>query len=285
MNRYDDIIEEKWPRQSMRPRMSLEQRAKIFLPFQALTGYETALDKTRMAEIESMEQKSGMIKFEEDIFMDQCNPVWYIKVNLCNRKLKNGTIFIKRPDKKVNEQEDMRYAKEIQRKPGVSSVSIGLADEARSLQSKKGRQKVLDTLESNNDYVLEAQSVKLMLEIIDTFAQKIKIIEKQLEELTKDDEMVKLLLTIRGCGKITAWIIRAYTEDISRFANSKKYAAFCGLVPKVKDSNETVHHGSITRHGPVELRTAFVQLFMGMRRCKDTKSWRMMQRYEYMKKK
>ena len=114
--------------------------------------------------------------------------------------------------------------------------------------------------------------------------QKIKIIEKQLEELTKDDEMVKLLLTIRDCGKITAWIIRAYTEDISRFANSKKYAAFCGLVPKVKDSNETVHHGSITRHGPVELRTAFVQLFMGMRRCKDTKSWRMMQRYEYMKK-
>ena len=70
MNRYDDIIEEKWPRQSMRPRMSLEQRAKIFLPFQALTDYEKALDKTRMAEIESMEQKSGMIKFEEDIFMD-----------------------------------------------------------------------------------------------------------------------------------------------------------------------------------------------------------------------
>ena len=50
--------------------------------------------------------------------------------------------------------------------------------------------------------MLEAQSVKLMLEIIDTFAQKIKIIEKQLEELTKDDEMVKLLLTIRVCGKI-----------------------------------------------------------------------------------
>ena len=63
----------------------------------------------------------------------------------------------------------MRYAKEIQWKPGVSSVSIGLADEARSLQSKKGRQKVMDTLESNNDYVLEAQSVKLMLEIDEGF--------------------------------------------------------------------------------------------------------------------
>ena len=39
-------------------------------------------------------------------------------------------------------------------------------------------------------------------------------------------------------------------------------------------------NGSTTRHRPVELRTAFVQLFMGMRRCKDTNSWRMMQRYE-----
>ena len=28
-------------------------------------------------------------------------------------------------------------------------------------------------------------------------------------------------MTIRGCGKITAWTIRAYTEDISRFATAK----------------------------------------------------------------
>ena len=112
----------------------------------------------------------------------------------------------------------------------------------------------------------------------------IKTIEKQLVELIKDDEMVNRQRAIRDCGKITAWIIRSYTEDITRFANSKKYAAFCGLVPKVKDSNDAVHHGSITRHGLVELITTFVQLFMGMRRCKDTKFWRMMQRYEYMKK-
>ena len=162
-------------------------------------------------------------------------------------------------------------------------VSLGLSDELRSLQSKKGRQRILDTLESNNDYVLEAQSVKLMLEIIDAFAEKIKLIEKQLAELTKEDEMVNRLLTIRGCGKITAWTIRAYTEDISRFASAKKYAAFCGLVPWVQDSNETIHHGKITKRGPQELRTGFVQLVLGIRRCKDTSNWRMRQRYEYMK--
>ena len=162
-------------------------------------------------------------------------------------------------------------------------VSLGLSDELRSLQSKKGRQRILDTLESNNDYVLEAQSVKLMFEIIERNEESVKIIEKQLVELTKEDEMVNRLLTIRGCGKITAWTIRAYTEDISRFATAKKYAAFCGLVPWVQDSNETIHHGKITKRGPQELRTCFVQLVLGIRRCKDTSDWRMMQRYEYMK--
>ena len=112
----------------------------------------------------------------------------------------------------------------------------------------------------------------------------IRVIEKQITEITKDDEMVNRLLTIRGCGKITAWTIRAYTEDISRFANAKKYAAFCGLVPWVQDSNETIRHGKITKRGPQELRTSFVQLVLGIRRCKDTSTWRMMQRYEYMKK-
>lgn len=163
-------------------------------------------------------------------------------------------------------------------------VSLGLSDELRSLQSKKGRQKILEALESNNDYVLEAQSVKLMLEIIDRIEESVKSIEKQLSELTKEDEMVNRLITIRGCGKITAWTIRAYTEDISRFASAKKYAAFCGLVPWVQDSNETIHHGKITKRGPQELRTSFVQLVLGIRRCKDTSEWRLMQRYEYMKK-
>ena len=163
-------------------------------------------------------------------------------------------------------------------------VSMGLPDELRCLQSKKGRRKILDTLESNNDYVLEAQSVKLMIAIIEQMENGVKTVEKQLTELTEEDEMVNRLMTIRGCGKITAWTIRAYTEDIGRFATAKKYAAFCGLVPWVQDSNETIHHGKITKRGPQELRTSFVQLVLGIRRCKDTSEWRMMQRYEYMKK-
>ena len=97
--------------------------------------------------------------------------------------------------------------------------------------------------------------------------------------------MVELLKTIPGCGEICAWTIRAYTDDIKRFANPKKYASFAGLAPWVQNSNETIHHGSITKRGPKELRTALVQVVMGLRRMKEkTYSWRFMQRYEAMKK-
>ena len=62
---YDDIINTKWDDASLINRMPASQRAKIFLPFAALTGYEDELDKTLASEIESMKQRTGRIKFYE----------------------------------------------------------------------------------------------------------------------------------------------------------------------------------------------------------------------------
>ena len=62
---YDDIINTKWDEASLKNRMPASQRAKIFLPFAALTGYEDELDKTLASEIESMKQRTGRIKFHE----------------------------------------------------------------------------------------------------------------------------------------------------------------------------------------------------------------------------
>ena len=105
-----------------------------------------------------------------------------------------------------------------------------------------------------------------------------------MRELTVADRMVELLLTIPGCGEICAWTIRAYTDDIKRFTSAKKYCSYAGLAPRVSNSNETIRHGRITKRGPQELRTALVQVVMGLRRMKGkTLRWRLMQRYELMK--
>ena len=44
---YGDIIDEVWPSSSaFHSKMELNHRAKIFLPFAALTGYEEAIEQT-----------------------------------------------------------------------------------------------------------------------------------------------------------------------------------------------------------------------------------------------
>ncbi len=58
---------------------------------------------------------------------------------------------------------------------------MGLPDELRSLQSKKGCQKILDTFKSNDDYVLEAQSVKLMFSIIEQIIEQMENSVKTVE--------------------------------------------------------------------------------------------------------
>jgi transposase len=157
---------------------------------------------------------------------------------------------------------------------GMEDVKSG------ALQSKKGRKQTLDTL----NQCINGLVAQPLIETIDRLEENVKSIEKQIGALVEGDRMVELLMTIPGCGEIGAWTIRAYTDDIKRFANPKKYAAYAGLVPWVQNSNETIHHGKITKRGPKELRTAIVQVVMGLRRMKaKTLDWRLMRRYEIMK--
>ena len=160
-------------------------------------------------------------------------------------------------------------------------LSEGLPDvKSSALQSKKGRKETLNAL----NQCINGLVAHPLFEMIDRLEENVNSIEKQLRTLVKGDRTVELLMTIPGCGEICAWTIRAYTDDIKRFANPKKYCSFAGLAPWVQNSNETVRHGKITKRGPKELRTALVQVVMGLRRMKaKTFTWHMIKRYDILK--
>jgi len=159
-------------------------------------------------------------------------------------------------------------------------VSIGMEDKKAGLQSKRGRQEMLDALKSAG-YGLE---VHALMETIDMLSERVKMLEQEIAKKVRGDRDVQLLRTIPGCGLLTASTIRAYTDDIRRFVSYKQYAAYAGLVPWVQRSNETVHYGRITKRGPEALRTAFVQLVLGMvRNRRKTGSYRLMHDYTAMK--
>jgi transposase len=168
----------------------------------------------------------------------------------------------------------------------VHGLLLGYGIETRrgQLQSKKERQRILCGLEDHRSYGNAARAVKPLLCTIDQIASEVKEIERVLSDLVLSDEDVAILKSIPGVGLITAATIRAYTDDIDRYESAKKYAAYAGLVPWVQNSNATIHHGHITRRGPVELRTAFVQVVMGMLRLKNkTDGYRLMNTYRSMK--
>lgn len=87
-----------------------------------------------------------------------------------------------------------------------------------------------------------------------------------IEEFKKEDKVVSRLKTIPGVGKITSSTLRAYIGEIDRFNTYKQFAAYCGLTPFVKYSNDKGFTGHITKGGPTELRTSMVQAVMGMLR-------------------
>jgi transposase len=112
----------------------------------------------------------------------------------------------------------------------------GMEDIRGFLQSKIGRQQVLDALQAcENGLVAQP-----LFEMIEWLEENIKAIEKQFRTLAEGDRVVALLMTVPGCDDICAWTIRAYTDDIKRFASAKKYALFAGLAPWVQNSNETI---------------------------------------------
>lgn len=164
-------------------------------------------------------------------------------------------------------------------------LGYGIETKAAQLQSEKKRQELLKSLEDYEFDKYAAVVLKTLLQSIDELKLLINGIEKELEMMTADNEEKKLLETVPGIGKIGATTIASYVKDIDRFeGNFKKFASYLGIVPSVHNSNDTVHLGRITKRGPMELRTAFVQVALGMLRLSNqTRDWKYLMAYNVMK--
>jgi transposase len=88
---------------------------------------------------------------------------------------------------------------------------------------------------------------------------RIKQSEATIRTMTKANGNVRLLKTIPGIGEFFARLIDAEIDDISRFRNAKKLAAYAGLVPSTYSSGGKTFHGKIIKQGNKWLRWAFVE--------------------------
>lgn len=164
-------------------------------------------------------------------------------------------------------------------------LGYGIETNTAQFQSKKKRQELINVLAEHYFSQFTASSLEVTLNILDDIYTQVKKIEEQIREMTKENETVGLLMTMPGIGFVGATTIASYIDDIERFdGDFKRFSSYLGIIPSVHNSADTVRMGHITKRGPQELRTAFVQVAMGIiRQPQNTSEWKLMKDYQTMK--
>jgi transposase len=80
---------------------------------------------------------------------------------------------------------------------------------------------------------------------------------KELSQLPRYRDRVKILRTIPGIGIINAMEILLELQDFSRFQRAEQLAAYVGLTPSQYSSGDKVRMGRITGIGKNSVRAAF----------------------------
>ena len=89
--------------------------------------------------------------------------------------------------------------------------------------------------------------------------KRIDELGKKLKQLSRVDNEVKRLMTLKGVGEITATAFKATIGDGAAFKSGRHCAANLGLVPKEHSSGGKQKLGGITKRGNGYLRRLLVQ--------------------------
>ena len=116
-----------------------------------------------------------------------------------------------------------------------------------------------------------------LMEVLETVRAQVKVLDKQVEGLAKENGDVAIAMTHPGVGPIVATAYLATIDDPSRFKESRQVGAYLGLTARVYQSGETTLHGRITKEGDKLLRgyllTAANALLMRSGKNCKLKAW------------
>ena len=87
----------------------------------------------------------------------------------------------------------------------------------------------------------------------------VRLAERRLKEVTKNDEVVQRLLGLPGIGPVTAWVLRAEVGRFDRFRSGKQLARFCGLTPWNASSGQRQADAGLIRACNNDLRSVLIE--------------------------
>ncbi len=90
--------------------------------------------------------------------------------------------------------------------------------------------------------------------LIEVLQSRITLVEAEIRRQAKPDKRVDALMAIPGIGLLSAMTLVSEIGGVTRFATARKLCAWAGIIPSMRNSDRTLHHGHITRAGPAAVR-------------------------------
>jgi transposase len=107
---------------------------------------------------------------------------------------------------------------------------------------------------------------KAVRKLIHHLEKEIKKVEGLIAEIIKHNESMnenlKLMTSIKGIGKLTAYKILSHVPHMSNFNNAKQFSAFIGISPRQHQSGNYQGKTTISRLGNSALRKSFYMAAM-----------------------
>jgi transposase len=122
------------------------------------------------------------------------------------------------------------------------------------------------------------QELAPILALLSPLNREIETADRRIEQLGKEDPVVRRLMTAPGVGPVTALAFVAALDEVTRFPGAHQVEAYLGLVPSEYSSGERQHRGRITKRGNARMRWLLVEAgwrIMRSRRseCTALRTW------------
>ena len=98
--------------------------------------------------------------------------------------------------------------------------------------------------------------LKTMLDRLEFFERQKEPLDGEIKKIAKNNEDVRLLMTIPGIDYYLASLLSSYIGDIHRFQNANKLASFFGVIPETRDSSSIKRRGHMSKEGASTARWA-----------------------------
>lgn len=172
------------------------------------------------------------------------------------------------PEVRMKEKEQAQVASLTQTRDRLVKLRTALKNKINNLLSARGIELEKEALSSEKGLarVLTIDVEELTRFELQVLVEQIRSLNHSIAELEKviDREGKKLkghgnLTSIKGIGSLGASILLSVIGDVRDFSDEGRLASYFGIVPRVRNSNETERSGHITKRGSKLGRTALVQ--------------------------